>query len=81
MLPGCLQGRCVCPLRAPLTIYYHNAVCPACAMPQVLDLLSRVLAALGNSDHDMAKGFLDVAVRLLQVGVHLPASLSCLEPG
>lgn len=33
----------------------------------MLDLLARVLSALGNSNHDMAKGFLDVAVRLMQV--------------
>ena len=40
---------------------------PCCPAPQVLDLLSRMLGALGNSDHDMAKGFLDLAVKLMQV--------------
>lgn len=33
---------------------------------KVLLLLSQVLRALGNSNHDIAKGFLDIAVQLMQ---------------
>ncbi|GAB4822406.1 hypothetical protein N2152v2_009452 [Parachlorella kessleri] len=49
-----------------LVLLYHVVAHQPLLHDKVLDLLSRVLAALGNSDHDMAKGFLDVAVRLLQ---------------
>ena len=48
----------------------------------LLRLLGGTLGALGNSNHDMAKGFLSIAVQAgLGAGIALGQPWECSEPG